>query len=163
MTETSDSMVFYPSKFSSIMLFLASGLFVAAGLWISTTDGWPGYFCAAIFAPGIPLAIIQMLPGSTWLQIDADGFIVCNLYRKTVVPWSGIDDVFVLHLRETGVKVNEIVGFNYTSSFKKPSIGRKLVKQVGKCEGVLPLTYGKTAGELSELMNDMLGKYQSRL
>ena len=159
MTDRTDIHIFNHGKFPALMLLLGSIIFVGTGLWLSTNDGWPGYLCAALFAPGIPLAIIQMLPGSTWLQIDGDGFTVCNLFRKTIIPWSGIDEIFVLNYRQAGVKVHEIVGFNYKPSFKKPSIGRKLAKQVGKCEGALPSTYGKTAKELSCLMNEMLDNY----
>ena len=146
----------YPRKSRALWLLLACSAFVTIGIWVGLSGEWPGYLGAAFFGLGIPAAVIQLLPGSTFLLINSEGITFANMFRKTSLPWSILDEFFVVTLRQTGVKIHEMVGFNFVPTYDRARLGRAFLKVLGKCEGALPDTYGKKAEELAALLNARL-------
>ena len=128
---------------------------------MGASEGWIGYACAAFFALGIPVAIIQLVPGSSYLQLDENGITICSLFRKSTVPWSIVAEFFVVTLSQTGVTVHKMVGFNYIPSYDRARVGRRVSKIIGKCEGALPDTYGMTAEELAKNLNACLDSFHA--
>lgn len=121
-----------------------------------------GFLGAGFFGLGIPLGIIQLCPGSTYPQIDATGFTFCHLFRKTSVPWSIIDEFFVVTLKQKGVSVHKMVGFNFVPSYDRARLGRCVAKLISKGEGALPDTCGRSAEELAELLNSYLQRARTQ-
>jgi hypothetical protein len=152
----------YPKKSSAIWLLLCCLTFVVIGVWMGIKESWIGYACAAFFALGIPIAIIQFLPGSAYLKLDETGLTFCSLYRKTTVPWSVVDDFFVVTLKQSGITVRKMVGFNFVPSYDRQRVGRRIASVIGACEGALPDTYGKKAEELVELLQSYLQLARTR-
>ena len=125
------------------------------------TKSWVGFLIAGFFSLGLPVAIIELIPGSTYLHVDQSGFTLSNLFRRITVPWSVVDEFFVVTLKLTGMKVHEMVGFNFVPSYDRAELGRRIAEIIGKCEGALPDTYGKKAEELAEFMNECLARAKS--
>lgn len=125
---------------------------------MGVTASWIGYLVAALFALGLPVAVIQLLPGSTYLEADHAGFTYCNLFRRTTVPWSVVDEFFIVVHKPVGIKVHQMVGFNFVESYDKAKLGRRIAGIIGKCEGALPDTYGKKAEDLAVFMNEYLAR-----
>ncbi len=150
------TMMMYPKKSSAIWLLIGGIAFTAIGIWMGSSKGWIGYLIASFFSLCIPIAVIQLIPGSTFLKLDSNGFTICNLFRKTFVPWSAVQEFFVITMRQTGVNVHEMVGFNFIPSYDKAKIARNIAYAIGEAEGGLPDTYGRKAGELAEIMNSWL-------
>jgi len=117
-----------------------------------------GYLIAAFFALGIPAALIQMVPGSGFLRIDASGVTFSNVFRRTFLRWSDIETFYVVTLRSHGIKAHEMVGFEYAPACDRSRTARKLAKFISDCEGALPDTYGKKASDLAELLNARLAE-----
>ncbi len=134
-------------------------MFVIVGIWLAQDTGWIGYLCAGFFALGVPVAIIQLLPGSSYLRIADDGLSFANLYRETNIPWSAIDHFSVVTIKQTGITVNKMVGFNFVPTYEPAKIGRRISTAIAQCEGALPDTYGLTAEELADLLNERLAEY----
>lgn len=155
-------LILRPKKSSAIWLLLGCSLFVGIGLWIAIQKDWIGYFCAGFFAMGILLAIVQLLPGSTYLEITEDGLSFANMFRVTKIVWSDIDQFFVVTLKPNGMAVHKLVGFNFVPSYDRSKIGRRISTVVAGCEGALPNTYGKTAEELAECLNRCLAQFHER-
>jgi hypothetical protein len=161
MTETESTVTLYPKRSSAVWLFLGCTAFVAIGIWMGMTESKIGFLVAAFFSLGLPVAVVQLLPGSTYLRVDHSGFTFCNLFRRTTVPWAVVDEFFVVTLKQTGMKVHEMVGFNFVESYDKAKLGRRIASVIGKCEGALPDTYGKKADDLASFMNDCLAKVKT--
>ena len=149
-------MTLYPKRSSMIWLLVVCSAFVAAGLWLGARGEVVGYLCAALSALGIPIALIQLVPGSTYLSLDERGFTVRNLFRTSFMPWSAVDRFFVVTLRSTGMKVRDMVGWNFVASYDRARVARRLATIISRCEGALPDTYGKKAEDLAVLMNGYL-------
>jgi hypothetical protein len=158
MTETPSQVILYPKRSSAMWLFLISAVFVVVGIWIGVSENWIGFLVAAFFGLFLPVAVIQLLPGSTYLQIDHSGFTFCNLFRRTTVPWSVVEGFFVVTLKRNGMKVHQMVGFNFVETYAKQRLSRRIASVIGKCEAALPDTYGKTVEELASFMNECLAK-----
>jgi len=158
MTQKQPTVTLYPKRSSAIWLFLSCAAFVTGGIWMGVNERWIGFPIAAFFALGIPVAVVKLLPGSTYLQVDDSGFTFCNFFRRTTIPWSVIDEFCVVTLKQTGMKVHRMIGFNFVKSYDKGKLGRRIAAIIGKCEGALPDTYGKKAEELASFMNECLAK-----
>jgi hypothetical protein len=122
-----------------------------------------GAWTASPITHGIPVAVIQLLPGSAFLRIDSTGITFASLYRKTFWPWSAIDRFCEVTMKQTGVKGHEMVGFDFAPAYDRSNIGRKVGRVVAGCEGALPDTYGMKAAELAALLTSRLKEARQRL
>jgi hypothetical protein len=156
----SNSLTFHPKKSSAIWLLLVCLILVAVGVLMAQEKGWGGYLFAAFFALGIPVGIVQLLPGSRYLHISEDGLSFASMFRVTTIPWDMIDRFFVVSL--TGMAVNKMVGFNFVPSYGRSQIGRRINFAIAQCEGVLPELYGEKAEELAATLNTWLDSFSQR-
>ncbi len=152
-------MILYPKRRSAVFYLLIGIGFVVLGLWMAESEGWIGYACAGFFALCIPVGVVQLLPSSTYLEIKPEGFTICSMFRKTSVQWDVVDEFFVVTMKQTGMTVHKMVGFNYVPSYDRSRIGRRVGKAIAKCEGALPDTFGMKAEELAELLNSKLAAF----
>lgn len=151
-----------PKRSSAVWLLLGCSLFVAGGVWMGRSEGWIGYLCAAFFALGIPVALVQLLPGSTFLRVSEDGFTFCSLFRSTTYGWHVIDEFTVVEMKQGGLTVHKMVGFNFVASYDRPRIGRRLSRSIAGCEASLPNTYGMKAEELAVFLDTCLQEFGTR-
>tara|TARA_B110000014_G_scaffold180172_1_gene129569 strand:- start:66 stop:554 length:489 start_codon:yes stop_codon:yes gene_type:complete len=155
-------MTLYPKRSQAIGLFFLCAIFVTIGICMGVTGDWVGYPIAGFFGLGVVVFTIQLIPGSAYLHLDQEGFTYCNLYRSKTLPWSVIDRFHVVAMKQTGLKVHEMVGFSFVPSYDKSQLGRQISSVVAACEGGLPNTYGKSAEELASLMNEHLQVWRER-
>lgn len=155
-------MTLYPKRSSAIGLLVLSLAFVAVGVWMGSSGRWEGWLCAAFFGLGVPIAVVQLMPGSTFLRIDADGITFTNLFRKTSLPWSAFQQFFVVTIRQTGLKVHDMVAFDFAPTHERARAARALSRAIAQCDGALPNTYGMKAQELAELLNARLRDARTR-
>ena len=153
-------MTLYPKRSQAIGLFFLCAIFVVIGIWMGVTGEWIGYLIAGFFGLGVVIFIVQLMPRSAFLRLDSEGFTFCSLYRKTTLPWSAIDGFHVVVMRQTELKVHELVGFNFVPAYDRSQLGRQISSAVAECEGGLPNTYGKSAEELARLMNEHLQRWR---
>lgn len=131
----------------------ASTGFVALGtamIW------WPGNFdtktppliawvTVAFFGLGLPISIIQLLPGAADLTLDGEGFVVRNLFRRSSYRWS---DVSAFAAVEIGGQAS--VAFDRHSP--QESTAEAMSTHLVGRNSALPETYGLTAEDLAQLM-----------
>jgi hypothetical protein len=158
--EVKPHLILRPKKTSAIAMLLGCGLFVAAGVWMAQEKGWVGYLCAGFFALGIPVAIVELLPGSTYLQIAENGLSFAHMFRVITIPWNVIDQFFVVSMKRTGFTVHKMVAFNFVPSFDRSHFVRRITSVIAQCEGALPDTYGQKAEELAEMLNQCLAQFK---
>ena len=147
-----------PSVAKSVFLLLVCLLLVAGGIWMVQTGEHRGYLVAGFFALGIPVAIINFIPGASYLLIEHDGLTVCSLFRKGQILWKDVDEFFVVKLKQTGLTVHTMVGLNFSPSYDRTRTARAIVKALAECEGSLPDTYGQKAEELADYLNYRLAQ-----
>lgn len=139
------------STFKTSMLLLVSVLFVACGIWMLPREALKGAFIIAFFGLCTIVFLVQLLPGSSWLSLDAEGFTYCALFRKHHVRWQDVESFTVV-----SVGMNSLVGWSFVENYEGSVGGRKLSRALSGVDGALPDNYGKNAGELAELMNSFV-------
>lgn len=157
MTEPSTSITLYPSRLRLIWLLLGCSIFVAIGIWMGIEGESFGYVGAAFFGLGVPVSLIQMIPGAGFLHIDAGGFTSSSLFRKHKLAWSDIDEFYVVWIGH-----HRFVGLNFASTYDRSRTARKVAKAISGCEGALD-PYGMRAAELAELLNTRLQEARAQL
>jgi hypothetical protein len=128
--------------------------FVLAGIWIAPMNPFVGYLCIVFFGLGALIAAVNLHPASSYLVIDTDGFIFASLFRKHFVPWSQVESFAPVR-----VQVHQMVGWNFTAEYRKTQTLRSVNTALVGAEAALPDTYGKSARELSELLESYRTKY----
>jgi hypothetical protein len=146
----------YPKRSSAVWLLLVSSAFVAIGVWMGREEGWIGYAIAVFFAVCAAVAVVQLLPGASSLTIDGDGLTCRSLFRRWAVRWGDIDRFHVVVIRHGGLRVHQLVGWNYLSGRGPGGRGPRISSALAGCEGALPETYGMKAAELADFLNRQL-------
>jgi hypothetical protein len=105
---------------------------------------------------------VQLLPGSTYLRIAENGLTFANLFRETTIPWNSVEKFFVITLKQGGRGVHKLVGFNFAAPYEGSRAIRRIASALVNCDGGLPDTYGKSAEELTEILNRCLRQFRAK-
>lgn len=137
-----------PSPWRHLLLVVLSGAFVVMGGFLVSRGQPFGWLCIAFFGLGVLLGLATLVPGASYLELREDGFEFRSIYRKWFQRWSDIEEFFPQR-----IATNDMVCWNYTPGYDAQARGRKLSAGLTGVEAALPDTYGLSAPELAELMN----------
>jgi hypothetical protein len=138
-----------PDPTRSVGLLIVSSLFVAAGIFLGPEDKLSRLFCVGFFGLCFLVALVRLLPRSSYLVLTRDGLTIVSLYRKSFVAWKSVR-TFVAYQ----VQSNEMVGWTYLPGREESTIAGRLGRLIGAgVEGALPDTYGMSADDLATLLN----------
>jgi len=146
----------YPRRTSAVILLSGSLVFVFLGIWMGMVETGIGFLFAAFFGFMMLIAVVQLIPGSAYLQLDTEGFAFSVLFRRASFSWAVVTDFFVVPVANPLMRINKTVGFNFISEYKRADEIHWSAKNVGNCEGALPDTFGMDVHSLAELMNRYL-------
>ncbi|MEQ8763675.1 MAG: hypothetical protein RL885_07105 [Planctomycetota bacterium] len=145
-----------PRAWTAILLLVTSGVFVATGLWLGFTGKTPGFLVAAFFGIGVGVAIVQLMPESTWLHITEEGLTYRQLFKEHHVPWEAVEVFYPVTMRQSGLPIRKMVGFDFRPSYDRSRLGRRVASMVAGCEAALPSNYGMKCRALVDLLNEHL-------
>lgn len=155
-----------PGKVRAIRLLFISGVFVAIGIWMGRGGDTTGWLCAAFFGLGVLVGGVKLIPGSCYLDLSADGFEVRSMYRSWRVRWSDVSNFFPVRYSNviggTFIRLPEQVGWNYVAGYKAHAAMRGFAASNIGAEAALPDTYGRSAKELAQLLNEWRTKHSKR-
>ena len=139
------------------MLLLASLAFVAAGVWMIGEGNAAGWFVAGFFGLCALPAVWSLWPNASYLLLTPEGFTVKTPFRSWSLRW---DDVEEFGAESTGRTT--IVTFDFAPGFDGHAVGRRLNNALGFRDAGLGDTYGLSAEELADLMNEWRSRYARR-
>lgn len=162
--------IFYPLKRDWIFILLGSILLTALGLWINASGESSLFRCmggvvAVCAFIGIPLAVLHLLPNSSFLKIAPDGLTVRSFWRTTQYRWVDISQFGVTEFQteHSGIRQkHRRVGFNfsrYSPPLKRVASPDRLGGRIGGFEAALPDTYGRDCAELAAYLNQTRNRY----
>ncbi len=140
-------LILKPSKIKNIILILISVGFISLGITLLEKNLLIAVLNIVFFGICLIIFIINMIPNSSYLTIDEKGIEMKNLFRTTFIPWqvvSGFKTKFIF--------VNKMVTFTIDEKLLKNS------KMKGKT-GAFPDTYGMSAKNLANLLNEYKAKF----
>jgi hypothetical protein len=153
-----DELILKPNKLKTFGLLLISILFVLVGFSVLEEQPLFGWTCIAFFGLGATVFLIQMVPNSTYLKLNEEGFEVRNLFRSDFTKWK---DVKFFRIGSVPMPVylgywrqKKMVMLEYQKTHKKHKIGKAASKMISGNHGALPDSYGMSVAELVELLNE---------
>ena len=139
-----------PSPWRLLLLLAISAGFVGLGAFlISSGEPLVGWLCGGFFGFGVLVAIVSLLPGSSYLDLSSTGFETRALYRKWFVRWTDVQEFYPVVIAN-----RKMVGWDYSASYTAHSLGRKISTGVSGVEAALPDTYGMSAETLATVLNE---------
>jgi hypothetical protein len=110
--------------------------------------GWMGIVFFGLCAA---LAILQLIPGASFLRLDSTGFTVRSCWRDQFYPWADIEGFGVAK----GTGSREWVGFNFIpgSAWAVKTRMREFNRTQMGYEAMLPDSYGWSPANLAEALS----------
>ena len=149
---------FYPNRMKWVVAALTCAVMTAGGLWIIADGSWFGYIATAFFGLGLIVSLILLLPNSSFLELDASGFLIRNLFRDSRLSWADVDS---FEARRVGVR--KMVTLKFAPEYNTLPRARAAARIVSGAEGALPDTYGRSAEDLARMMNEHVLMYRASL
>lgn len=139
---------------SLLALFFVCACFVVMGGYAVSEGKTLGWLAVAFFGFGCFIALVSLLPGSSYLELRPDGMQMCTLYRKWLVRWRDVETFFPV--LSNGQKT---VGWLYNEQYRVQAIINKISMRLTGADAGLPDTYGMTAEALADLLNEWRLRY----
>ena len=133
-----------------VLLLVGSGIFVWGGLWLRPEQPFLAYACIIFFGLCGLVALVGLFPNSSYLTLTERGFEFASLYRKHFVSWSDVESFLPIKIQS-----RRMVGWNYSPGFSKSQRIRRVNTARAGAEAALPDTYGMSAEQLADLMNQL--------
>ncbi|HVN26970.1 MAG TPA: hypothetical protein VMT64_00710 [Candidatus Binataceae bacterium] len=108
-----------------------------------------GLLFTTVFSLMLFAAASVLIKGTGSLKLERDGFTIRSPFRSTFFHWRDIVRFRVMRTAD----LRHSVVFDFHSSYQ----GQKMIRGVGKrlgYEGIIPDNCGRTADELTDLLNE---------
>ena len=150
------ALILKPSRVKSVRMLIFSIAIVAESIYFVVEGTSTGRFgaivgCAAIlfFGPGLILYSVLLIPGSAYLKLDSEGFMVRTIFRAYSVRWEEVES---FQVRDFGSR--KMVVFNFSNLGRGKESVSKLAIAPGLHEGILRDTYRRSPEKLAATMNE---------
>ena len=154
-----------PRKGKWALILLLCGGFVGGGFWMArdadASDRFWGYFNMAFFGLGVLAALVQFVPGSSFLHLGSDGLTVRAMWRTTFYRWSDIERFGVARLATASER---LIGLEFSASYPRRDRAqtvKKINRKLTGFEAALPDNYGWDYAELAAHLNRLRERYVS--
>lgn len=133
-----------------LLLTFGSGIFVSMGIWLLPRQPYVALADIIFFSLGVLVGLVGLLPNSSYLTLTEQGFLFASLFRKHFVSWSNVQSFVPVK-----IQFNRMVGWNYSPAFGGSQRLRGINTAIAGVEAALPDTYGMSAEQLANLMNQL--------
>jgi hypothetical protein len=143
-----------PKNTKTVLLGLICFTFTALGIFMTEDEPLKGWLIGSLFGLFSLVFIVQLIPGSTELELTEKGFTMTSLFRSHFTTWSDIKSFKTGNLGQ-----NKVVMFDYIDGHKKDSSVKSFSKQISGSHAALPTNYGLKVSELLRIMNEWRKKH----
>lgn len=163
--------VLRPRRLKWVLVLLGSAAFVAIGLaMLRDPDIQPRYMVyltLGFFGMCGLAALLQLIPGSSYLRLAPDGLTIRTMWRDTTYRWSdierfGVGEFATIHgpFRQR----HRMIGIDFVPGYSRGAIARQLMRAssgISGFQGALPDTYGRDCEELAACLNQLKARFTS--
>jgi len=136
----------HPSRGKWLLIFVVCALFGTIGVGMIVDAAPMGWFVLIVFASGVVIAAVMLVPGAGSLKLDRDGFVVTSLFRRHAWRWNDVSDFVPEAIAPAMRKVM------YDDVNAAGRTAAKLSVAIAGRNSGLPDTYGLAAAELAHVM-----------
>lgn len=148
-TDAPDTLLLRPSRIKNLLLLAVSAAFTVGGTTMIRDSRSMGWFVVVFFGLCTLVAVILLLPNSSYLRLTRDGLETRSLFRSSKLQWTD-----VAAFRAGRIGLNAMVLIEYAPSYPRVRRGRAVAAALTGAEGALPDTYGRSAKALASLLNE---------
>jgi hypothetical protein len=151
-----ESSITYPaSRLKAVLLLLGSVAFVVLGTLMAQQKPALGWMCVAFFGLGIVASILMFVPGLIHLRLDAEGFEMKSLGRKTHrVRW-----IDVARFQLVSMSGAKMIAIEYRPEYEQQRLMRNTVSKITGVEGAVGNVYAIPLAELERVLNEWLARH----
>lgn len=160
-----------PRRLKWILVLLGSAAFVAIGLaMMRDPDVQPRfmvYLTIGFFGLCGLAALLQLIPGSSYLRLSPEGLTIRTMWRDTTYQWKdierfGVGEFATIHgpFRQR----HRMIGIDFVPGYQRGGITLQLMRAsstVSGFQGALPDNYGRDYEELAGYLNQLKARYTS--
>lgn len=166
MLPSSNDEILRPRKGTWALVLLICAAFVSIGFLMvrdpgsSSRERFWAYGGIVFFGLCAAAALIQFVPGSSFLRISSDGITVRSMWRTTFYQWSDIERFGVAEF-STGQR-QRLVGLDFSASYPhrdKAQTIKRINRTLTGFEGALPDNYGRDCAKLAAHLNQLREQY----
>ncbi len=140
-----------------VLLTFGCGIFILSGIWLLPQQPYLALADIVFFGFGALVGLVGLLPGSSYLTLTEEGFLFASLFRRHFVSWSNVQSFVPVKIR-----FNPMVGWSYSPTFSESQRLRGINSAIVGVEAALPDTYGMSAAQLANLMNQLRDIHANR-
>ncbi|MCS3868196.1 hypothetical protein J3D55_001112 [Chryseobacterium ginsenosidimutans] len=140
-------LILKPGKIKSVLFILISTTFIVLGITLLDKNMFIAVLNIVFFGICLLIFLINFVPNASYLKIDERGIEMKNLFRTTFIPWQAVSS-----FKTKYIFINKMVTFD---------IDEKLLEntKMKSKTGAFPDTYGMSAKNLAELLNEYKAKF----
>lgn len=138
-----------PARGQHLLLLAVCSAFVAIGVMMIGEGDVTGWFVAGFFGLGVVIFSVNLIPGASHLLLAPEGFRYRSLFRAGSERWCNVERFGVF---DAGART--MVGWDHVAGYGKHRRGRRFARGLAGLQAGLPDTYGRSATELAELLDD---------
>ena len=161
--------VLHPRKLKWVLVLLGSAAFVAIGVALGRDpDVQPRfmvYLTIGFFGLCGLAALLQLIPGSSYLRLAPEGLTIRTMWRDTFYRWSDIERFGVggFATRHGPFRQrHRMIGIDFVPGYQHGGIARQLMRVssgIAGFQGALPDNYGRDYEELAAYLNQLKARY----
>jgi hypothetical protein len=149
--------VLRPSPARWLVTAAICAAFVWAGSAILASHALLAWACIAFFGLGVAVALVNLLPGASGLVLDAEGFEIVSLFRRSRVGWAEVARFGEIH-----VGLERLVGFDFVAGPRGDRGLQRINRRVSGFHAALPDRYRLDAAELARRLEARRQAWRSR-
>jgi hypothetical protein len=142
-------LILKPGKIKSVLFILISTTFIVLGITLLDKNMFIAVLNIVFFGICLLIFAINFVPNASYLKIDERGIEMKNLFRTTFIPWQAVSG-----FKTKYIFINKMVTFDIDEKLLENS------KMKSKT-GAFPDTYGMSAKNLAELLNEYKAKFET--
>jgi hypothetical protein len=148
-TAGTETVTLHPRRWKTALLLLICLAFTLIAIAMIRDGQRMGWFVVVFFSLCTVTFGVLLLPGSAYLRLTPEGFETRSLFRTHHARWADITA-----FRAGRIGLNAMVLIQYAPSYAHARKLRAVSAALTGAEGALPDTYGHSAQQLAELLNE---------
>lgn len=142
-----NTLTFAASRAKVLLILLISICFVALGVWLTPQRPILGWLVTAFFGLGIVVSPLMLLPNSTYLRLDEEGFEMGSFIRNQKFKWTDVAD-----FRLGSIHGTKIIAIIFRPEYKQLQRGRAVAAALSGMEAAIPNHYNATLEQVLEAL-----------
>ena len=139
------------------MFAIACAGFIFCGVYIVKDSSVLNIVGISFFTLCLIVFLIQLIPGSSQLKLNEDGFTITTFFKDDFTSWKDVKT-----FKAGFIGPNKAILLDYVDNHNKYQTGKKIAKVLSGSDGGIPQLYGCSQIELLEILTEWKNEYSKK-